>query len=110
MLFVLPWTYLLIHRKIRLWPILVGFAVPAAVSYLAQEATIQFNLMKLNSGTAGGIPFLLPPFRMQEYAAFSVTATVVAALNFLMLRRLGIRFQMAKTNSLAPARARPVAA
>lgn len=95
MLLVLPWTYLLVKEKIKLWPVLVAFLGVAALSYLADQATFQFNMFQINGRSAANA-FLLPSFQMLQYGSFSGLAILAAVLNFFALRKLGFRFRTAK--------------
>jgi hypothetical protein len=98
LLFVLPWTYLLFVSKVKLWPFVVGFAAIPVLSYVAQEAIAQFNFSQISNSKTVASAFLLPSLQITELGAFGCTATLAAAVNFLMLRRLGFRFQSAKAN------------
>ena len=99
-LLVLPWLGVLRVQKVKFWLLCIGLLVIVLLSYLAHEGTIQFNVYQLSNGTAVGPPFLLPPLRFPEYAAYSCGATFGAAFSFLTLHRMGLRF-------VAPAKRSP---
>ena len=96
MLLVLPWTYLLVKEKIKLWPVFVAFLGVAALSYAAEVATFQFNMFQINSRSAAN-SFLLPSFQILEYGSLSGLAMLAAVLNYFALRKMGFRFRAAIT-------------
>ena len=100
MLLVLPWTYLLVKEKVKLWPVFVSILGVAALSYAADVATFQFNMFQINGRSAAN-SFLLPSFQILEYGSFSGLAMLAAVLNFFALRKMGFRFRTAKM--VAPA-------
>jgi hypothetical protein len=94
-LLVMPWIYLLVKEKIKLWPVFAAILGVTALSYAAEVATFQFNMFQI-SGRSAANSFLLPSFQMLEYGSFSGLSMLAAVLNFFALRKMGFRFRTAK--------------
>ena len=99
-IFVMPWVYLLVKVKIKRWPIFIGLLGVAVLSYLAQEATGQFNAYQVMNTKSVAAAFLLPAIQFQDFAAFTGTISLVTLLNCLALRQMGMRFRRLKSEAV----------
>jgi len=98
-LFVAPWVYLLIKQRIRYWPIVATFAAMAAICYVVQEAISQINAYQiLNSRSVAAI-VLIPSLQFLELFGYSGAITLATVVNLVALRKMGFRFQSAKSGS-----------
>ena len=98
-LFVAPWSYLVIKEKFKYWPIVVTLAALAGLSYAAQEGIAQFNFYQVTNSRSVASALLLPSLQFPEFFGYSGAITLASILNLLALRKMGFRFQAAASHA-----------